>query len=82
MLARIIYALFFALQVAFLWSVIPCYPVQYAPTSWQRRMLDGLSLVMISYGVYTYLVIDYMDPTALETVNRCVASFINIMRGR
>lgn len=36
------------------------------------RMLDGLSLVMISYGVYTYLVIDYMDPLALETVNRCV----------
>ncbi|EPT01282.1 hypothetical protein FOMPIDRAFT_84937 [Fomitopsis schrenkii] len=37
-------------------------------------MLDGLSLVMISYGVYTYLVIDYMDPLALETVNRFYGS--------
>ena len=37
-------------------------------------MLDGLSLVMISFGVYKYLVIDYMDPLALETVNRYVTS--------
>ena len=40
-------------------------------------MLDGLSLVMISYGVYTYLIIDYMDPMALEVVNRCVTSWLD-----
>ncbi|KAH9931959.1 uncharacterized protein B0H18DRAFT_988893 [Fomitopsis serialis] len=58
------------LQTIFYYSTYP------RDALWIRVMvvflwiLDGLSLIMISYGLYTYLVIDYMDPFALEKFSR------------